>query len=99
MTIHVTIGEAEKRLSELVAAAVRGEEVVLQEAGAPQVRLVAIARAALGEAEREAIAARRVAAIGKWKKDFEGFDTTRAALKADYPDPDEKIRRILGSDI
>ena len=97
MTIHVNIGEAKTRLSELVAAAVRGEDVVLQKAGMPQVRLVAIEDAS--RAEREAIVKRRVAAIGKWKEEFEGFDTSRAALKADYPDPDEKIRRILGSDI
>lgn len=99
MTIHVTIGEAEKRLSELVAAAVRGEDVVLQEAGAPQVRFVAIARPELSLAEREAIVARRMAAIEKWRKEFEGVDLDISALKAGYPDPDEKIRRILGSDI
>lgn len=99
MTIHVTIGEAEKRLSELVAAAVRGEDVVLQEAGAPQVRFVAIARPELSLAEREAIVARRVAAMDKWQKEFEGFDLSIEALKADRPDPDEKIRRILESDI
>ena len=39
MTIDVTIGEAGARLSELVAAALSGEELVLQEDGKPQVRL------------------------------------------------------------
>ncbi len=40
MTIHVNIGEAKTRLSELIAAALRGEEVVLNKAGRPVVRLV-----------------------------------------------------------
>jgi prevent-host-death family protein len=62
MTIHVNIGEAKTRLSQLVAAALRGEEVVLQKAGQPQVRLVPVEDAR--RAEREAIAKRRVAAIG-----------------------------------
>jgi antitoxin (DNA-binding transcriptional repressor) of toxin-antitoxin stability system len=62
MTIHVNIGEAKTRLSELVAAALRGEEVVLQRAGIPQVKLTALADAS--RAEREAIARRRVASIG-----------------------------------
>ena len=42
MAIEVDIAEAENRLSELVAAAVRGEEVILSMAGVPQVRLVAM---------------------------------------------------------
>lgn len=62
MTIHVNIGEAKTRLSQLVAAALRGEEVVLQKAGLPQVRLVPIEEAS--RAEREALARRRVASIG-----------------------------------
>jgi prevent-host-death family protein len=62
MTIHVNIGEAKTRLSQLVAAALRGEEVVLQKAGQPQVRLVPVEDAS--RAEREAIATRRVASIG-----------------------------------
>jgi prevent-host-death family protein len=61
MTIHVNIGEAKTRLSQLVAAALRGEEVVLQKAGQPQVRLVPVEEA--GRAEREAIAKRRMAAF------------------------------------
>jgi len=41
MTIHVNIGVAETCLSELVAASLRGEEVVLQQAGLPVARIVA----------------------------------------------------------
>lgn len=62
MTIHVNIGEAKTRLSQLVAAALRGEEVVLQKAGQPQVRLVPVEDAS--RIEREALAKRRVASIG-----------------------------------
>ena len=65
MTIRVNIGEAKTRLSELVAAAVRGEEVVLAKAGEPQVRLVAVTQKS--QAEREAIVARRLATLGIWK--------------------------------
>ncbi len=65
MTIHVGIGEAEKRLSELVAAAVRGEEVVLSGESGPQVRLVAVRQKSA--AERDEIVARRLSALGMWK--------------------------------
>lgn len=40
MTIHVNIGEAKARLSELVEAALRGENVVLQKAGVPVADLI-----------------------------------------------------------
>jgi prevent-host-death family protein len=46
MTIHVNIGEAKARLSELVAASLRGEEVILARAGEPKVKLVALPEAA-----------------------------------------------------
>lgn len=65
MTIHVNIGEAKTRLSELVAAALRGEEVVLARAGAPQVRLTPVGQRS--EEELAARAARRRAAFGMWK--------------------------------
>jgi prevent-host-death family protein len=62
MTIHVNIGEAKTRLSELVAAALRGEEVVLNKAGHPQVRLVPVEEAE--DVRRAAITAKRKAAFG-----------------------------------
>jgi prevent-host-death family protein len=74
MTIHVNIGEAKTRLSELVAAAVRGEEVVLSKAGEPQVRLVAVPKTPEAE-ELERRRQRRLSAFGMWKEivptDFE----------------------------
>lgn len=39
MTIHFNIGEAKAQLSKLIAAALRGEEVVIDKDGVPQVRL------------------------------------------------------------
>lgn len=65
MTIHVNIGEAKTRLSELVAAAIRGEDVVVSKAGEPQVRLVPVSvQAALTE---EARRARRQSAFGMYR--------------------------------
>lgn len=66
MGIYINIGEAKTRLSELVAAALRGEEVILQKAGQPKVKLVALDDAkALAKAER-------AAKWDKWIGSFEG---------------------------
>ncbi|MGD9880838.1 MAG: type II toxin-antitoxin system Phd/YefM family antitoxin [Reyranella sp.] len=97
MTIHVSIGEAQARLSELVAAALRGEEVVLQKTGEPKVRLVAIPEAVA--LERTTRAAKRAAAIGFARekyKDFppEAFDVPPSMTNEDY---DERIERKLGA--
>lgn len=46
MTIHVNIAEAKAKLSSLVEASLRGEDVILARAGEPKVRLVAIPGAA-----------------------------------------------------
>ena len=62
MPIQVNIGEAETRLSELMAAALRGEEVMIDKAGTPQVKLVPVAEAK--KARRQERAARRKAAFG-----------------------------------
>jgi prevent-host-death family protein len=45
MTIHVNIAEAKAKLSSLVEASLRGEEVILARAGEPKVRLVALPEA------------------------------------------------------
>jgi prevent-host-death family protein len=55
MTIHVNIGEAKAKLSKLIAATMRGEEVVIDHAGKPKVRLTPVA-----EAESEDKVARRL---------------------------------------
>jgi prevent-host-death family protein len=59
MTIHVNIGEAKTRLSELIAASERGEEVVIARAGKPVVRLAPVA-------EIDEIAL-RASACGMWR--------------------------------
>ncbi len=58
MGIQVNIHEAKTRLSQLVAASERGEEVILARAGKPVVRMVPIER------DRDAIRAERLAWIG-----------------------------------
>ncbi len=45
MTIHVNIAEAKAKLSSLVEASLRGEEVILGKAGTPKVRLVPLPEA------------------------------------------------------
>jgi prevent-host-death family protein len=45
MTIHVNIAEAKAKLSSLVKASLRGEEVVIDHDGRPQVRLIPVAEA------------------------------------------------------
>jgi prevent-host-death family protein len=59
MTIHVNIGEAKTRLSELIAASERGEEVVIARAGKPVVRLAPVT-----EIDEVAL---RASAFGMWK--------------------------------
>lgn len=65
MTIHVNIGDAKTRLSELIAAAMRGEEVVVSKAGEPQVRLVPISSSS--EETLEARHRKRLSAFGMWR--------------------------------
>ena len=68
MTIHVNIGEAKTRLSELVAAAQGGEEVVIASDGPSGVRLVPIEpNGHHEELSHEEIVARRLAFFGSMK--------------------------------
>lgn len=95
MAIHVNIGEAKTRLSELLAAAVRGEEVVVDKAGVPYATLVPRPEAVA--LEQEAIAAKRAAAIGCLAEKYahlppEAFDVPPSMTDEDYED---RVRRIL----
>lgn len=74
MTIHVNIAEAKARFSHLVEAALRGEDVIVQKAGVPKVKLVPIEDA--DRMERERIVARRMANIGKFREELRGLDLT-----------------------
>ena len=60
MGIQVNIGEAKTRLSELVAASLKGEEVTLSKAGKPVARIVALDDAI------EEVRAERKAKIRAW---------------------------------
>jgi len=91
MVTQVNIADAKARLSELVSAAVRGEDVVLARAGAPQVRLVAVKEAS--DAERSRRSAKRKAAFGMWKEAFEGYDTVVPPSMTET-EIDERERRI-----
>ena len=96
MTIHVNVGEAKTRLSELLAAAVRGEEVVVNKAGVPFATIVPRPEALA--LEREMRAAKRKAAFGclaEKYKDFppEAFDISPSLTDEDY---DERIKRKFG---
>ncbi|MBA4164400.1 MAG: type II toxin-antitoxin system prevent-host-death family antitoxin [Erythrobacter sp.] len=51
MTIHVNIGKAKANLSKLISASLRGEEVVIDNDGKPQVRLIPVAEAKMEDRE------------------------------------------------
>jgi prevent-host-death family protein len=93
MATHVNIGDAETRLSELVAAAVRGEDIILDKAGYPQVRLVPIAMMAESEVER--LSNRRRRAIGMFRQEAQGLDIDIKALKAERVDADHRLSSYI----
>ena len=64
MGTHVNIGEAKNRLSELIAASLRGEEVILSKAGKPVARILALEEAI--NAEKERLVAERKAKWDAW---------------------------------
>ena len=97
MTIHVNIGEAKTRLSELVAAALRGEEVIVQRDGQPKVRLVPLPEA---EAlDRAARVAKRKAAFGfladKYRH-LHGTDALDVPPSMTDEEYEERIERKFG---
>lgn len=87
MGIHVNIGEAKNRLSELVAASLRGEEVILSKAGKPVARITAL-EDALADAKAQVIAERAAkmkAFIGSGKGKF-GPNAGDIMLEPEYTD-------------
>ena len=96
MTLHFNVGEAKAKLSQLIAAVRRGEDVVIDHDGKPQVRLVLVEEA--GAAERERLIAKRRAAFGKWAKDFEGIDTSPEAIRKERQYSAER-RKLYGDDL
>ena len=93
MTINVNIGEAKTRFSELVAAAVRGEHVVISRAGQPQIRFVAIDDATV--AERARVAEMRKSAIGMYAREFDGHEIDIGPSMSDE-EFEERFRRKFG---
>jgi antitoxin (DNA-binding transcriptional repressor) of toxin-antitoxin stability system len=95
MTIHVNIGEAKTRLSELLRAIRSGERVIIQRDGMPEAELVP---AEQGQSlTREQIAARRRSAVGMFSQAYSGCDTSLEALKADRGERAGRLDRALGA--
>ena len=90
MGMQFNIGEAKDRLSQLVAAARRGEDVVIALAGQPQVKLVPVE--GIQELEREAEVARRMAAFGMFKDTYNAEAVERALA----PMSDEELEDWYG---
>jgi antitoxin (DNA-binding transcriptional repressor) of toxin-antitoxin stability system len=93
MTIHVNIGEAKTRFSELCAAALRGENVVVQRAGVPTLRLVPIGRPQ--EMTPAEISAMRIANMGKWGKPGAALPS-RDEIRAARGDADARMKQKFG---
>ncbi len=95
MTIHVNIGEAKTRLSELLNAIKRGERVVIMRAGEPEAEIVS-ARDSKATSKEE-LARKRKSAFGMYRDALKGADLSLEALKADRGDPDERFERKFGA--
>ena len=93
MTRHFNIGEAKAKLSQLIAAALRGEDVVIDHHGKPQVRLVPVAEAS--EQERARKGSKRREFFGSWAKAFEGHSTDIGPSMSDE-DVEERWLRKFG---
>lgn len=98
MTIHVNIGEAKTRFSELCAAALRGEEVIVQNAGVPKLKLVPIddIRAQLAEA----LVAKRKAALADFAEKYRhlhGTDALEVPPSMTDDEADERFNRKFGA--
>lgn len=89
MATQINIAEAKARLSELVAASLRGEDIILARAGVPMARIVPIAEASV--AVKRALGEKRRAAFGKYRKEFEGVDLSIERFQNLYPDYGRKF--------
>jgi prevent-host-death family protein len=99
MGIHVNIGEAKTRLSELVAASLRGEEVILSKAGKPVARIEALESALADEKERARSerAAKMKAFIGSGKGLF-GPNAGDLFLEPEFTDDEiDEFSKDVGS--
>jgi len=97
MTTHVNIGEAKAQLSRLVDAAVRGEDIILDKAGQPKVRLTPVPEAV--ELDRAARAAKRRAAFGVLADKYRhlhGSDALDVPPSMTDEEYEERIKRKFG---
>jgi prevent-host-death family protein len=97
MTAHFNIGEAKAQLSKLVDAALRGEDIVLDKAGQPKVRLVPVPEAI--ELDRAARAAKRKAAFGflaEKYKHLHGTDALDVPPSMTDEELEERFKRKFG---
>jgi prevent-host-death family protein len=97
MTIQVNMHEAKSRLSELVAAAERGEEVVLARAGKPVVWLVPSPPASM---TKEQIKAKRAAAFGMFAEKYRhlhGTDALTVPPSMTDEEVEERFQRKFGT--
>ncbi len=79
-----------------MAAALRGEEVIVQRDGAPKVRLVPVPEAE--EIEKAARAAKRAAAVGCLAEKYSGYPPEAFDVPASMTDEEyeERIKRKFG---
>ncbi len=97
MTIHVNIGEAKAKLSKLIAASLRGEEVIIDHNGKPQIKFVPVDGAR--EETKADIAAKRKAAFGFAREKYahlppEAFDVPDSMTDEEL---DERFQRKFGA--
>jgi prevent-host-death family protein len=95
MTIHVNIGEAKTRLSELINAMKRGEQIVIMRAGEPEAQLVPVRNTQTSS--REERTRKRKSAFGMYRDAFKGADLSLESLKAERGDPKERFERKFGA--
>lgn len=94
MTMHVNVGEAKTRLSELLAAAARGEEIVVNKAGVPYATLVPRPEALA--LEREARAAKRKAAFGCLANEYKDVPPFEIMPSMTDEEIEERFKRKFG---
>ena len=95
MTKHFNVGEAKAKLSQLIAAVLRGEDVVIDHAGKPRVRMIIVEDAT--ETERRRLAAKRRTAFGKFKEEFKGVNVTPEWIR-EQREYSEERRKLYGMD-
>jgi prevent-host-death family protein len=95
MTKHFNVGEAKAQLSKLIDAAVRGEDVVIDRAGKPRVRLVPT-ESPDNDTERQKRAAKRQSAFGMWRDAFSNWEDVDIGPSMTDEEVEERWQRKFG---